>query len=38
MKESGKRRLCPEQFKKEAVSLVTEYGLRLLNCASTPSG
>ena len=30
MKESGKRRLYPEQFKKEAISLVTEYGYSIV--------
>ncbi|GKS69469.1 hypothetical protein W03_14730 [Nitrosomonas sp. PY1] len=33
MKESGKRSLYPEEFKKEAVSLVTERGYTI---ASSP--
>ena len=33
MKESGKRRLYPEQFKKEAVSLVTEHGYTIVQAA-----
>lgn len=33
MKESGKRRLYPEQFKKEAVSLVTERGYSIVQAA-----
>ena len=33
MKESGKRRLYPEQFKKETVSLVTEHGYSIMQAA-----
>ena len=33
MKESKKRRLYPEQFKKEAVSLVTEHGYTIIRAA-----
>ena len=33
MKESGKRRHYPEQFKKEAVSLVTEGGYSIVQAA-----
>lgn len=33
MKETGKRRLYPEQFKKEAVSLITEHGYLIVQAA-----
>ncbi len=33
MKESVRRRLYSEQFKKEAVSLVTEYGYTIVQAA-----
>ncbi|GKS68590.1 transposase and inactivated derivatives [Nitrosomonas sp. PY1] len=33
MKGSGKRRLYPEEFKKEAVSLVTERGYTIVQAA-----
>ncbi len=33
MKETGKRRLYPEQFKKEAVSLITEHGYSIMQAA-----
>lgn len=33
MKETGKRRLYPEQFKKEALSLVTEHGYSIVQAA-----
>ncbi len=33
MKESGKRRLYSEQFKKEAASLVTEHGYSIVQAA-----
>lgn len=33
MKELGKRRLYPEQFKKEAVLLVTERGYSIVQAA-----
>jgi transposase len=33
MKESAKRRLYSEQFKKEAVSLVTEHGYTIAQAA-----
>jgi len=33
MKESGKRRLYLEQFKKEAVSLVTKHGYSIVQAA-----
>lgn len=33
MKESGKRRLYSEQFKKEAVILVTEHGYTIAQAA-----
>ena len=33
MKESGKRRLYSEQFKKEAVLLVTEHGYTIVQAA-----
>lgn len=33
MKESGKRRLYSEQFKKEAASLVTEHGYSIVQAS-----
>jgi transposase len=33
MKETGKRRLYSEQFKKEAVSLITEHGYSIMQAA-----
>ena len=33
MKESGKKRLYPEQFKKETVSLVTKHGYSIVQAA-----